>query len=184
MPKPTTHTDIVIVTKEDPSTRARSIESIQLTLVGASSLNTESKIVGHRLPIEVGPGGDLIGPPVGLVLAAGTNAERKVLELAYAARVKHVANFGRMVSEPWPRPQGQVSHPSSQSFVWKSTASGALVTEFELSIFATLNGNKVDVQHQTSTTGGTRRLDLKFMDGTKELGELVMTAVMLASPTF
>lgn len=180
MPKPTTHTDIVIVTKEDPSTGARLMESVQLTLVGAGSLDNQSKIIGHKLPIEVGPGEKLDGPPVGLNLTVGG----KVLELAYAARLTHVANFARMVSEPWPRPQAPVTHASSKSFLWTSAGNGALVKEFELSVFATLGGNKLTVKHEKSSTSGTQRLQIKFLDGTNEMGELVMTAVMDALPTF
>lgn len=180
MPKPTTHTDIVIVTKEDPSTGARSMESVQLTLVGAGVLDSESKIIGHEVPIKALRTEVLDGPPVGLNLTVGG----KILELAYAARVIHVADFAQMVSEPWPRPQGQVIQPSSKSFVWKSTAGDALVTEFELSIFATLGGTKLDIQHQKSTTSGTQRLEVQFLDGTTEVGELIVTAVMQALPTF
>lgn len=156
------------------------MESVQLTLVSAGSLDKQSKFIGHKLPIEVGPGSELDGPPVGLNVTIGG----RVLELAYAAHVAHVANFARMVSEPWPRPQAPVSHPSSKSFLWKSASNGALVKEFELSVFATLDGNKLTIEHVESSTSGTQRLQLKFLDGTKEMGELTMTAVMDALPTF
>lgn len=177
MPKPTTHTDIVIVTKEDSPGGPRGMESVQLTLVSAGSLDSESLVIGHKKPIEARFGADLLGLPVGLVLTVGG----KVLKLAYQPSVLHRGSYGKITSEPWPRPEGgQVGEAVSESFVWKNNADRAIVEEFKLSVYATLGATKLTVTQQASSENGTQRLLLKFMNGAEEMGELTMTAVMEA----
>lgn len=178
MPKPTTHTDIVIITKEDPSTGAPASESIQLTLVADGTIDNQSKCIGHDDPIHTPSQGLLEGQPTGLRVSVGT----RILKLAYAARVEYVADDAGLRNGPALLPQQAESAPSTHSFTWKSTANGALVKVLKLSIFATLDGTKLDVQDQRVSTTGTQRLELKFFDGRAELGELVMTAAMEALP--
>ena len=82
MPKPTTHTDIVVVTKQDPNTRQA--ETIQITLAADG---TKEKVFGHKDLLESYGEGTLTHPPVGLRLDVGG----KIVELIYETRVTHKA---------------------------------------------------------------------------------------------
>jgi len=174
MPKPTTHTDIVIVTKQDPSTRGT--ESIQLTLAANGA---QTKIYGHSDPVDTGSGSLASLPYVGLQVDLGG----KTVELIYQGRLRHQYSRSRTSSDP--RPSGDVPTPSNpKTFKWRNDASDALITDFELLVYATLEGAPLDIEVKSSSSSTTQHVGLEFKYGSTVVGHLTIIAVMDALPMF
>ncbi len=182
MPKPTTHTDIVVVTKQDPSGSARVNESVQIMLVAAK--DGLADIVVAERTIETPPPPALPGGIESKLIALSMGS----LVLGYTASV----TFGsqspqRRISaevnnEPWG--WGDTLSPASASngqYDWTNPANDALIAKLDLVVKGEVNGQALTCAGTKRTENGLRRLTVHLELNGERHGTLELTASMDAS---
>ena len=178
MPKPTTHTDIVVVTKQDPSSPARESESVQVTLTSEMAPLAQD-LRSTRTGLAEGPNSLLDTNPVVL----GIDVNGQSLQLGYRVVVRYgdVANFGQFVNEPWSWGNQALNPAPLGAFAWQhANTSKALIDQLDLEVYGDFGPTQLTLVPNHVKRNGLTQLFVEFVHATRVVGSLVLTASMEA----
>ncbi len=183
MPKPTTHTDIVVVTKQDPQNPGPIAgESVQLMLVSeAAAMGT---VYAKKADCAEAQGMSVGSSPVILVMDVNGNELQIGYELT--ARLGQPAGpiTGALTNEPWGDDNGGPAFQKiGGTYRWATPNSEAFITQLDLIIHGKTNsGGSFSHSVVHSTTNGMKHATVVVSLDSRPVGTLYLTASMEALP--
>lgn len=183
MPKPTTHTDIVVVSKTDPADPAngRVTESVQITLTTDAAPSATD--MQNRPLVEAHAGTHGIDSEL---VAMGMTASNRRLELGYHVEIAFgpLVTYCKIQNEPkgW---GNEVSPKKLTTHSWvHPTPEKSVIAQLKLVLYGELADAGLTTESSHSTSGGLTQLKLDFKDSAnKVVGTLVLSASMEAQHT-
>jgi hypothetical protein len=173
MPKPTTTTDIVVISSQGTK------ETVKIVL--NSDITDDGNGVDTRTPINIKRDrlgmNDLDSDPI--IVALDYN--QQALELACRVEMEFgsLANEANLTSTAaWGTVSGNTSN--LDTFRWANSSAQSLIKKMSLSVDGSYQGGTLTVSSHHSQNGNTKVLDVDFKVGSTVVGTLKLTTDMAA----
>ena len=180
MPKPTTHTDIIVISTQNPPPNPDK-ETVEIDLTSGVTPNATA-IEAVPTIVVTRSGGSMPALHSGPVIIEQEHRGDTLL-LAFSVRITFGGGADNGDLTTTPAPFGTVDDSTTVlgTYEWENTASDALIANLLLTVEGHHDVGTLTLSATHSTQNGDKLLTVEYKMGSKVVGELKLTASMNAN---